>query len=391
MTLGLEPLAASEHDERIARVRAAMSEHDLDVLVLSGPENIYYLTGLDHQGYFALTLLVLPLEGRPMVVARAMEATTLSLQVPQCDHVRFADDEEPAAVAAHAVRSALGHGTRVGVERASMFFPLAVWEPLRRELTDVELVDGSGHVERLRQVKSPAEVARVRRAAKTSSQAMETGIASVRAGASQREVAAAVYSELILGGTEVPGFAPLIRSRDALLQEHVTWSNRPIPPNDAVFIELSASIRRYHAPLTRMVYLGTPPPGTDEAAAIALAGLDAVCRALTPGSVSSEAYAAWQDVVDEGLGHRAYRRHHCGYQVGIGFPPSWVGGATVVGLRDGSDLEIVEGMTFHVLSWLLGQQPADYVVSDTVLVTATGGELLTTTQRTPLVSGTAHA
>ena len=42
-------------------------------------------------------------------------------------------------------------------------------------------------------------------------------------------------------------------------------------------------------------------------------------------------------------------------------------------------------MTFHVLSWLLGQDPADYVVSDTILVTADGGERLTTTPRHPLV------
>ena len=71
--------------------------------------------------------------------------------------------------------------------------------------------------------------------------------------------------------------------------------------------------------------------------------------------------------------------------VGIGFPPSWVGGGAVVGLRRGGDLVIREGMVFHVLSWLLGQRPADYVVSDTILVTADGGELLTTTVREPIV------
>ncbi|MBA3277297.1 MAG: hypothetical protein H0U22_00955 [Geodermatophilaceae bacterium] len=41
-------------------------------------------------------------------------------------------------------------------------------------------------------------------------------------------------------------------------------------------------------------------------------------------------------------------------------------------------------MVFHVLSWILDQEPADYVVSDTVLVTPSGGELLTTTDRTPI-------
>jgi len=96
-------------------------------------------------------------------------------------------------------------------------------------------------------------------------------------------------------------------------------------------------------------------------------------------------YAAWQEVVDRGLGHDRYRRHHCGYLTGIGFPPSWVGGSAVVGLRHDSVLVIRAGMVFHVLSWLFGQEPADYVISDTVLVTADGGEILTTTDRTPII------
>jgi Xaa-Pro dipeptidase len=63
-----------------------------------------------------------------------------------------------------------------------------------------------------------------------------------------------------------------------------------------------------------------------------------------------------------------------------------VGGSMVEGLRPGSELTIREGMVFHLLPWLLGQGPADYVVSDTVLVTNTGpAELLTSAARTPMV------
>jgi len=121
------------------------------------------------------------------------------------------------------------------------------------------------------------------------------------------------------------------------------------------------------------------------AAGIATAGLEAVRGALRPGAHADDVYAAWQAVVDEGLGHSNYRRHHCGYVIGIGFPPTWTGGAGVVGLRSGSDLEVREGMTFHVLSWILDQEPADYVLSDTMLVTADGGEILTTTRRDSIV------
>jgi Xaa-Pro aminopeptidase len=110
-----------------------------------------------------------------------------------------------------------------------------------------------------------------------------------------------------------------------------------------------------------------------------------VAGALVPGTPAGEVYSAWQRVVDEGLGHDRYRRHHCGYQIGIGFPPSWVGGPHVVGLRSDSTWQVRAGMTFHVLSWLLDQEPADFVLSDTVLVTDDGGQLLTTVPRQPIV------
>lgn len=379
------PFPPQEYDDRLARLRERMAADGLSALLLVAPENIYYLAGLNHQGYFAFTMLVVPLDGPLRIVARAMEATTIRVWAPQCEHRPFADYEDPAQVAFLAVRDSAPAGSRIGVEKSTMWFPFDVWERLQEALRGYEIVDGGGRVEALRAIKSPAEIAYVREAAAASSRAMEAGLAAVHVGATQTEVAAAVYTELIRAGSEAPGFPPLIRSRRALLQEHVTWSAEQIEPGDAVFLELSASAARYHAPLTRMAYLGEPPAGTDEAAAIALAGLEAIRSGLQPGVRGGDVYDRWQRVVDEGLGHDRYRRHHCGYLVGIGFPPSWVGGASVVGLRAGGQLEIREGMTFHVLSWLLGQEPADYVLSDTVLVTSHGGEILTTAPRTPIV------
>jgi Xaa-Pro dipeptidase len=315
-----------------------------------------------------------------------MERVTVAAQVPGCVHVPYADDEDPAAAAADALRQVTRPGDRIGIERASMYLPVAIWEGMRDRLDDLEWADGSGMVDVPRAVKSPAEMELVRRAAAISDQAVQAGIAATRAGVTERTVAAAVYQELLLAGSDHPGIPPLIRSRDLLLQEHVIGPrDRVLTAGDALFMELSASVGRYHAPVSRMVYVGGVPAGTEQAAKIATDGLEAVRAALRPGAVAGEVYAAWQQVIDDGLGHSRYRRHHCGYLVGIGFPPSWVGGSSVVGLRAGSDLAIREGMVFHVLSWILDQQPADYILSDTVLVTASGGELLTSTPREPTI------
>ena len=98
------------------------------------------------------------------------------------------------------------------------------------------------------------------------------------------------------------------------------------------------------------------------------------------GPLEAQVLADVAAVVDA-AGMPEYRRHHCGYLVGIGFPPSWTGGNKVTGLRHDSDLEIRTGMTFHAMSWFTGTGRGDYFVSNTVLLGPDGAEVLT---RAPL-------
>jgi Xaa-Pro dipeptidase len=381
----VEPYVAHDfgHDEferRRRGVHEEMGRRGLDALLVVGPENIYYLTGLNFQGYFSFTLLVVPRDGPLLLVAREMESATIAVQAPACTHVVYGDDTEPADALIDAVGQATGPGATVGVELRAMFFPPGIWDQTRSSLPDRAWIDASGLVVDLRAVKSPAELSCIRRAARISDRAVQAGIAAASSDSTEREVAAAVYAQLVRAGSEHPGFAPLIRSTDILTHEHVTWRDRQLRSGGSLLVELSASVYRYHAPLTRMLPIDEPEPGTVRAAEIACAALEATRAAMVPGARTGAVYDEWQQVIDDGLGHRGYRRHHCGYSVGIGFPPSWVGGS-VQGIRRGGDLRLREGMVFHVLSWLLGQRPGDFCVSDTVVVTPDGGEYLTRTRR----------
>lgn len=386
---GSSPVAPFGRDEFEARregIRARMREHGLEALLVVSPENVYYVLGLNYQGYFAFTLLVLPVDGTPVLLTRTVERATVAAQVSAADHVTFSDDEDMVAAAVRAIGDVTRPGQSIGVERAAMFFPPAVWEGVRETLTDRRWADGSGLIEAVRAVKSPAELSLIRRAARISDKAMRAGIDAAGPDVSEREVAAHVYHKMIAAGSEDPGFAPLIRGADTLDQEHVTWRERRLGSGEGLFLELSASVHRYHAPLSRLVHIEALPSGVRGSATVAIDGLHAVLDALRPGTTAGAVYAAWQARIDAALGHSEYRRHHCGYLVGIGFPPSWVGGSSVVGLRAGSDLRIQAGMVFHVQSWIYGLPSwgPDYLVSDTVAVTETGGELLTQTQREPI-------
>lgn len=369
----LRPLA--EHELRITELRSQLAARGLAAAVLASPEAIYYLTGLDHLGYFAPTVFVVPVSGRPVIVTREMERPTVSAQLPGCTHATFGDGDDPGAVVSSVLAAMVLPDCTAGIEDWAMFFPPALAARLRRDLPGVQWHDVRELLGRAMAVKSAHEIGHIRRAASLSDAAMAAAFAAIRPGVPEALVAADIHYAMFARGGQQPGFVPLIRPLSLLSQEHVTWGPRPIEPGTGLFLELSGCHQRYHAPLSRTVYIGQPARGAAEAHAAAVAGLEAAQRALGPGVPTGDVYDAWQRAA--GL---STPRHHCGYLVGIGFPPSWVGGGEVLGIRPGGQTPIAPGMTFHLMSWVPG-----HVVSDTVLVTTAGAEVLTTTPRDLMV------
>lgn len=395
------PFADAELGDRLAAVRAAMAARDVELALVSTPENIFYLTGLDHWGYFAPHLLIVPMDGEMILVTRQMERVSIQKQVRNALFQGHEDDETAADLAVRVLRDSFaarersgavlktvveevceltGRRARIGVETWSAGHSYGFGAALRDSLPDVEWVDVTGLVDDLRLVKSPAEQALMRKAAAVSDAAAGAAVAAICDGAAERDVVAECHAAMIRAGGDAPGFGPFIRPGPRLGEEHATWGNDTYRAGEPVFLELSGCVSRYHAPLGRLVHVGAIAEPDAAMAETATAAFAAVLDALRPGVLARDVYAAWQDVVDAaGLAH--YRRHHCGYCVGIGFPPSWTGGNRVTGLRRDSELAIREGMSFHILSWLMGTGRGDFFVSNTVLLGPTGAEVL---NRTPL-------
>jgi Xaa-Pro dipeptidase len=134
----------------------------------------------------------------------------------------------------------------------------------------------------------------------------------------------------------------------------------------------------------RLVHPGGISEADARMAGVTNAAFDAVCAALRPGARARDVYATWQGVVDD-AGLTQYRRHHCGYVVGIALPPSWTGGNAVTGLRHDSEMEIEMGTSFHVLSWLTHTGQGSFFRSDCVLLGPGGAETLTDGPLGPIV------
>mgnify|MGYP000883817325 FL=1 len=367
---------SEELNQRLSNVRSQMVEANVDGVVITIPENIYYLTELDHWGFFACHLLVVPREGAMILVCRAMERITIENQVKNARFFGHADHEDPADYIVSALSELDLLNSRIGMEKSSLFLTARLAESIQAKTPKVEWHDTSNLVSALRMVKSPLEMEYVRKAAKAADAGMLAAINTTCDGASDYEVAAECSREMILAGSEYPGFGPFVRPTSRLGEEHTTWRGEIFRNGEAVFLEIAAAYRKYQAPMGRLVYVGNAPDGAEKSVQLAIDGMKAINSAIKPGAKAGDAYAAWREVARKG-GLEDYERHHCGYLVSIGFPPSWTGGSMVTALAPNSKLELKVGMTFHTHSWFTNTDCVDYFISNTSLLTEDGCEVLT--------------
>ncbi|MEM7225487.1 MAG: Xaa-Pro peptidase family protein [Pseudomonadota bacterium] len=364
---------------RVARLRERLAAQDLDALIVTVPETIYYLTGLDHWGFFACHALIVPQTGEMVLVARAMERITIENQVANAGFRGHSDDEELADALAAALQDMGLASGRLGLEKRSLFLTPHSAERLIAQMPKAQWHDASGLADDLRQIKSPLEQAYTRAAARAADAGTQAAVAAIHDGASDHAVAAECHRAMILAGSEYPGFGPFIRPTRRLGEEHTTWRGDVFRRGDAVFLEIGAAYRKYQAPMGRLVHVGQPPKAAEQAAVLSIAGMAAIVAAIRPGATAGQVYDAWQEVA-RGAGLTDYRRHHCGYLVGIGFPPSWTGGSGVTSLKPGSDRVLEPGMVFHAHSWFTNTGRGNdfsYFISNCVLLTEAGCEVLT--------------
>ncbi len=368
---------------RLEAVHAAMAERELDALVLSIPENIYYLTGLDHWGFFACHVLVVPRDGHLVLVARAMERITVDHMVRNAEFYGHGDDEELSDYVVAALSDLGVERSRLGIEKSSLFLTPHHFERIVSAVPAAQWIDCSGLVDDIRLIQSPLEQQYTRHAAAAADAGTSAAIEAVRRDASDYEVAAECQRAMTLAGSEYPGFGPFIRPTSRLGEEHTTWRGDIFRRGEAVFLEIGASYRKYQAPMGRMAHIGAASAAAEAAAQLSVEGMRAIVAAIRPGVRAGDVYTAWETVAREaGLGD--YHRHHCGYLVGIGFPPSWTGGCKVTSLAPGSRRRLEPGMAFHAHSWFTNTGRGDdfsFFISNTLLLSEDGCEVLT--HRTP--------
>ncbi|MET0596996.1 MAG: Xaa-Pro peptidase family protein [Mesorhizobium sp.] len=367
----------AEFTERQARARQAVREAGFEALIVTSPETIYWLTGRQTAGYFAFQALVLPARGAPQLLVRRLEQPGAVANTWLTDIAAYDDGEDPAEALATFLGT-LGIG-RPAMELGGWFVSPLLAARIAASLKLGALPDGSALLPPLRIVKSPAEIDAIRRAASYAEAGMRAGLAACRAGADENAVAAAMLGEATRAGSEAMAMEPLVSSGPRSGLPHMTWRRRRLEAGDPIFLELAGSHARYHAALMRSAWIGPPPAEARHMMDCALRALDAAIEAIRPGAPCSAPHEVAQRVIDA-AGYTAAFRKRIGYSMGIAFAPDWGEGA-LLSLFTGVERPIEPGMVFHLPATLRSYGVWTVGASETVVVTPTGAEPLSSLPR----------
>ena len=367
----------SEYDARVAKVRKAMAEQGIDVLLVQYTPNFCYVAGYQTPLAFWFACLVLPREGEPTALVPQQEIDNLMVHGWNNENIHLFDwqnnRQAPAEVARVLQEQGFADKT-LGLEEALPGWGAYTAKQLQALLPRAHIKDASDLVLNFRAVKSPAEMAHVREAARLTDIGMQAGLDAIAPGKTDNDLEAAAYAGLVHAGSEYVSIQPLVYTGYVTGMLHVMPKRRVIKAGDVVDIELTGVYHRYSAPLHRTTVIGQPSDTVKRLEEFALSTLALIADNLRPGRKASDVARA----VSQGLkpldpqADRGQRRW--GYSVGIGFPPDWVEHSLMI--DDEYDRPLEEGMVFHtpIGGRVFGK--VGVCISETWAVTATGCEPL---------------
>jgi ectoine hydrolase len=326
--LGL-PFTETEYRDRARRVREEMACRDVDVLLVLSPANLCYLTGFESIWYppRAPVGVIVAREDEALLFVDYDRHRTLVERVALFDDAVFYDYATPIDQLRAAVQQRGWSSATIGVERwaASPGAPLVDRIAEAIAGTGANVVAGDWIVDRVRLVKSEAELACVRRASEIVDAAVESLGEYVRPGRTELEIAAHLNSEMAARGGEEPAIRTMVSAGpDVWCRTHSPPSRRPVEAGDVMYVDVCGVQSRYHVDVCRTFAIGRDHPAARAILEQTAGSVDAVIAAVRPGVPLEVAQQAAEQYV-----FSRFDREQVwwvgGYALGIAMPPNWVG------------------------------------------------------------------
>mgnify|MGYP001559129082 CR=1 FL=1 len=381
----------AEFVERQRKTRAEMTRQGLDGLLIFRQESMYWLTGYDTEGFVLFQGMYLSADGRIALCTRSADDLQ-SRMTSTLEDIRIWRDVEganPSIDLRNMVQDLGGRGKKIGVEYHAYGLT-----GQRAKLVDAafdgfaELSDASDLVRLQRLVKSPAELAYVRRAGELADDALAVANRMCVPG----EHVGAIYGEMInviMRGDGDPSAMrwPMGGGQEAMLVRYHTGHGK-VGAQDQVMFEFASAYRHYHTALMNVVLTGKPDPRHLDMFKAARDALDACWEVVRPGNTVGEIFDTHARALSK-AGYDGCYLNACGYTLGVTYPPNWMDWPMC---WHGNPQVLEPGMVFFLHMILLdGRTGLSMSLGETSIVTRGAADLVNHAPREPVLSGSASA
>ncbi|HEX5556861.1 MAG TPA: Xaa-Pro peptidase family protein [Gaiellales bacterium] len=385
------PFSIDEYRDRAGRVRARMRERGVDVLFVTSPANLFYLTAFQSIWYppRAPVGVVVTADEERLVFCDYERHETLARETAHYDDAVFYRYEDVLDTIAETFRARGWLEGTIGLERWSPAPGAPLLDALGSRLGELggKIVSGDWVVDRVRLVKSPAEIEFVRRAGAIVDAAFDDLEEHVRPGQTELEIAARLDAVMAEHGGERAAIQTMVSAGPGVwCRTHAPPTRRPVEAGDVMYVDACGVVNRYHADVCRTFSVGRDHPEARAILDVTAQSVEEVRRAVKPGDPLDVA----QRVAEEFVFSRFPREQVWwvgGYALGIAMAPNWVGHT------------YLSNDAFEQFTWepgyltnyenVLFDRDAGFTASymETLLMTETGIEPLSSRPRTLTVAG----
>lgn len=381
-----------EYKKRLKNTKISMEEKGIEVLIVTDPANMNYLSGFDGWSFYVHQCLIVMIDQEePMWVGRGQDgnAARLTSWLSEENIRPYTDDyvhsliKHPMDFVSDILREKGWDKKIIATEMDSYYFTAKCQQTLVKDLPNARFVDGNNIVNWVKIIKSEKEIEYIKKAAVIVEKTMQVAFESINVGVRQNEAAANVYHAQIYGTEEYGGdyasIVPLMPSGIRTSTPHLSWTDEPYRDGDTVLVEIAGNYRRYHCPLSRTIILGNAPQRVKDLAEVVVEGIATTLDIIKPGITCEDIERTWaRSIAKSGF----IKDSRVGYSFGLNYPPDW--GEHTVSLRPGDKTVLQPNMTLHFMPgiWL---DDCGVDISEPIRITENGVETLTHYPRKLLV------
>jgi ectoine hydrolase len=361
----------------------------VELIIVSDPSNMAWLTGYDGWSFYVHQCVLLGLEGEPVWYGRGQDANGAKLTsfmshdniIGYPDHYVQSNERHAMDYLSERISERGWDKANIGAEMDNYWFSAAAFASLIKHLPNAKFSDTTGLVNWQRAVKSPQELDYMRKAARIVERMHQRIFDKVEPGIRKCDLVADIYDaalrydEAIGIGGDYPAIVPLLPSGEDASAPHLTWNDQPMKNNEGTFFEIAGVYRRYHCPLSRSVFLGKPTKAFLDAEKAVLEGMEAGLEVAKAGNLCEDIANAFFDVLKK---NGIEKDNRTGYPIGISYPPDW--GERTMSLRPGDKTLLEENMTFHFMSGLW-MDDWGFEITESIIIGEQGPECLANVPR----------